>query len=428
MPELKDTVNPNRVQTLKTIALIDTCWSGHHPTYLKFFTKTLLKLGCRVMAFCPAPREVYDWVAGNHPQLTDQLYTFEVQEPILSSFPLSRFRPVLNAIARWQHAAAEVQKASTKVGSSPDLVFFAWLDSYLVPYLTHHVVDQIFPYHWTGLYFHPSYLRIKQRFSVIRRGPLSPNAVLKSPRCPAVAVLDEGISEKLSSQIKGKSVINFPDITDDSPPDLDFSIAKQIREKADGRRIIGLLGSQAKRKGLLTLLDVAQRAEKEDWFFVFAGRFSERNFLPQDLERIRVALQSTPHNCYFHFERIPDEPQFNALVNACDILFVAYKNFPSSSNLLTKAAVFKKPVLVSNRFCIGERVRKFKLGLSVPEDSVFHHIEALRYLCRYSELTSHQVQSNFESYQTLHSTEQLHVAFQTILDTAYLANGNQGQN
>jgi hypothetical protein len=53
----------------------------------------------------------------------------------------------------------------------------------------------------------------------------------------------------------------------------------------------------------------------------------------------------------------PDEAQFNSLVYICDILFAAYNNFPNSSNILTKAAIFQRPVVVSNNFCMEKRVK-----------------------------------------------------------------------
>ncbi len=372
------------------------------------------------MAFCPQPQELSEWIVSSCPALAERFHVFEIQEPEPYSLPLGRFRLTLRAIARWQCAAAAILRASQKIKKSPDLVFFAWLDSYLSLYLTHHVVDRIFPYNWSGLYFRPGHLRLGQKLSAIRRGPLNPDAVLKSCRCLAVAVLDEGITEKLCAKSKGKLVIVFPDIADASPPDSNFSVVKQIQDKACGRKVIGLLGSLAKRKGFLTLLEVAQKTEQENWFFVFAGQLVERTFLPEDLEKIQAVVKSAPDNCHFHFDHIPGESQFNALVNVCDILFAVYINFLHSSNILTKASVFEKPVLVSNKFCMGERVHKFNLGCRIDENNVPDCIEALHYLFHSLKLNSHQVQPNFQGYRAFHSTEQLCGAFRSILAAVHL--------
>lgn len=132
--------------------------------------------------------------------------------------------------------------------------------------------------------------------------------------------------------------------------------------------------------------------------------------------KLQRLVQSPPHNCFLHFGRIPDEPQFNALVNECDVLFVVYEDFPYSSNMLTKAAIFKKTVVASETFCIGERVRKFELGLTIPEGDVAKCIEALHHLCS-PESNTHLLNPDFEGYQRLNSLEQLHHAFLSILDT-----------
>jgi hypothetical protein len=172
-----------------------------------------------------------------------------------------------------------------------------------------------------------------------------------------------------------------------------------------------------KRKGFLTLLEVSQQLAEKDCFFVFAGQLGETSFLPQELIKIQSIVKSAPHNCFFHFERISDGPQFNSLVSVCNILFAVYNNFPSSSNILTKAAIFKKPVVVSNKFCMGKRVREFNLGLAINEGDTLQCIEALHQL-GYPELDIvEQTEHDFEGYKRLHSIKQLYVVFSSIVNT-----------
>jgi hypothetical protein len=402
---------------LKTIALVDTLWIGHHPTYFKIFTKTLLELGHKVLTFCPEPTEISQWITLNCPKQTELFHAFDLQEPELNQSLVSLAPKMLTALTYWQHTSGAVQKASLEIGSSPDLVFFAWLDSYLSSYSIHYIVDKIFPYDWSGLYFRP-YQHLKQQGSSILRDFISPYAALQSSHCKAVAILNEDIAETLQSKIKTKPVIIFPDITDESPPDFSFSIMNQIQDKAAGRKIVGLLGSLDKRKGFLTLLEVSQQMAEENCFFVFAGKVGESSFLPQELMKIQSIVKSAPHNCFFHFERIPDGTQFNSLVDVCDILFAVYNNFPSSSNILTKSAIFKKPIIVSNNFCMGKRVREFGLGLAINEGDTLQCIEALHQLAYQSELdTVEQTKRDFEGYKCLHSIERLYAVFSTIVDT-----------
>ncbi len=174
----------------------------------------------------------------------------------------------------------------------------------------------------------------------MRHGPLSNHPALQSSRCPAVAILDEGVADRLQTALKAKPVIVFPDIADGAPPDRTFQPVCDIQARAGSRKIVALLGVLARRKGVILMLEVARQAAAHDWFFVLAGEVRLDSFTPDEQQRLQHWFQSQPANCYFYLQRIPTEAQFNALVEISDILFAVYKNFLSSSNLLTKAALF----------------------------------------------------------------------------------------
>ncbi|MDB9425757.1 glycosyltransferase family 1 protein [Microcystis aeruginosa CS-564/01] len=306
-----------------------------------------------------------------------------------------------------------MEKIATKLGKIPDLTFFAWLDSYLGPYLTASISDHIFSYPWSGLYFQPP-LRKTLKYQRIRRGILDPLAVLKSKQCLGVAVLDEGIADKLQQKLN-KPVVIFPDFTDESPPDMSFEIAQKIRAKAAGRKIIGLLGSLDRRKGTLTLLEVSRQVS-DRWFFVFAGKLAESAFTAAELAKIGEIVKANPDNCFFHLTRIPTEAQFNAIIQICDLLYAAYENFFPSVNVLTKAAIFEKPVIASKNYCMGERVEKFNLGYGIEEGSVCQCVSILERFHEELSTGNLSIQPDFEGYRHLHSIEQLRYAFQKILE------------
>lgn len=397
---------------MKTIALVDTLWGGHHPTYLKFFAKTLLELGHEVIVLCSAPEEMNLWIASHCPELANHFHSFELHEPSPSQFSGRWLQARGMAVARWQRAAQSIQKISSKLGKAPDITFFAWLDTYLglIPAIT----DTIFPYPWSGLYFQPGYLRIPPKLRWMRHGILNPLSVLKSSHCPVVAVLDEGIAEKLQQKLN-KPVVVLTDITDESPPDMSFEIAQKIRAKAAGRKIIGLLGSLDKRKGTLTLLEVSRQAS-DRWFFVFAGRLAEPVFTAAELAKIQEIVKVNPDNCFFYLNSIPDGSRFNAVVQVCDVLYAAYENFPYSSNILTKAVIFEKPVIASKNYCMGERVQKFNLGYGIEGGSVSQCVSILERLHEELSTGNLSIQPDFEGYRHRHSIDQLISAFQKILE------------
>ncbi len=55
------------------------------------------------------------------------------------------------------------------------------------------------------------------------------------------------------------------------------------------------------------------------------------------------------------------------MIDAADVVFCAFDDFPFSSNTLTKAAVFEKPVVVSEGYLMAERVRSYRTGEVVPQ-------------------------------------------------------------
>ena len=398
---------------MKTIALVDPLWSGHHPTYLKFFAKTLLELGHEVIVLCPEPEEVNQWLISFCPELTNRLHCFELNEPLLPYFPLRRWQLRKLAIARWQQVAKIMEKIAVKLGKIPDLTFFALLDSYLGPYLTAATSDHIFPYPWSGLYFQPP-LRKTLKYQRIRRGILDPLAVLKSKHCPSVAVLDEGIADRLQGKI-AKPVIAFPDFTDESSPDLDWQIVKDIAAKARGKRIISLLGSLSEYKGLPTFVELSRQVP-EGWLFVFAGNLSTVGIKTQEIETIKSFFCSEPENCFFYLKQIPGESQYNALVEISDVLFAVRENFPYSSNTLIKAAFFQKLVISNQQYCIGERVTKFHLGYTIETGNIAQCVSLLEKLRTELSTGRLSIEPDFDSYRQLHSTEQLRDAFQKILE------------
>ncbi len=400
---------------MKTVAFICPALSGHHETYLRIFTQTVLEAGYQVAAFTPQPQRLSAWVADTYPDLANRVSTFDLtySRRFRVPGPLSIFFDKL----AWVRFTAQTIRAS---GLQPDLVFHTWLDNCLTPGLTATLTDWYVPYVWSGLYFHPWYLRQNLRYARLRRGFLNNHAALRSRRCPAVAVLDEGVAEQLREGLNGKPVVIFPDIADASPPDQHFAPLAEIHSRANNRTIISLAGALSKRKGMLTLMEAARQSSREQWFFVFAGELLLDSFLPEEQRWIQDWLQSPPPNCYFYPQRLPDEAQFNAIIDSCDILFAAYHHFLSSSNLLTKAALFEKPIIVSEGYCMGERVQQYGLGLAIPENDVAQCLTAIRQLSDPAARERLISAARFADYRKQHSLERLQVAFNSILTAAHL--------
>jgi hypothetical protein len=345
----------------RTIALVDLIWTGHHPSYLKFFARTLLGQGHRVIALCPRPQEMEDWLQQSHPAFAGRFRAARAVEP---ENPDGTTALGLRAtLARWTNTRA----ALAGLGESPSLVLFAWLDTLLHPLLRPLLLERVFPHDWAGLYFHPRHLRVTAPGLRARWHASQLPTALRSRRCRGVFVLDEGIAAALQAGAGGKRVYCLPDVADTSEPDSAYGFARQLRERAAGRCVVGLAGGIAWRKGVMTLLAASRALPPERFFFVMAGPLAESTFPARDREALREFAARPPENWLLQFQRIPGEAQFNAVLAQFDVVFAAYRDFPHSSNLLAKAAHLRKPLLVSRGHLMAERTARYRLGLAIDE-------------------------------------------------------------
>jgi glycosyltransferase involved in cell wall biosynthesis len=393
---------------MKTVIITDTFSTGHHLTYIQLFTQILLQLNYRVLVLCPNPNQVYELVLETMPIYISQLYVDYLTEGDKPNINIKGMSSLYPTFSRWFLTTRAITKAKKKFNIKPDLVLLNWLDgliylgdSGLVCQLFYILVELLFPYKWVGVLFHSYSELVAQNPEIYR--------ILRSKKCQAIAVLNEHNLIKLSNL--NKKIVIFPDVADDTSPDPNYEVSKEIKHQANSRKIIGLLGHLEKRKGILSLIEIAKRSVNKPWFFFFAGVFKEESFSPNEINIITDFIKSNPSNCFFHLKRIPYESQFNALIQQCDLVYVVYDNFPSSSNLLTKAAIFSKPVLVAKGYCMESRVKEFNLGVCVDSSNIAQQINALETLLGSDEISKNIINPRFLEYKEYHSVNRLKTVF-----------------
>jgi glycosyltransferase involved in cell wall biosynthesis len=204
--------------------------------------------------------------------------------------------------------------------------------------------------------------------------------VLQSRYCKAIGLLDSGVVKKLQNKIQNKPVTAFPDVTDTSLSSKDAKLLAQIRKKVNGRKIVGVLGSMDRRKGVMAMLRLAKIQKGKNLFYIFAGELNKDKFTKNELAFFQATINTNPDNCFFYLKRIPSEGQFNSFLSICDVIYLSYLDFPHSSNLLTKASFFRKSVVVSRGYYMEEVVKKYKLGISIKQNDENEAYEAVRTL------------------------------------------------
>lgn len=386
------------------IALVDPFLGGHHQTYLKLYSYALLELGYEVTIFCANPEEVLSYTKSKNSQYLKNLKGVKFQSFFKNIYILAKLNWTYNSFCLWRATAKIIKNTCYEDEQVFDQVFFLWLDSYLAPLLPTFIINIIFPYSWGGLYFHPKHLR-KEFNSNIKKFFFFPDNPLKSDRCKGVALLDEGVLSKLSKELHGKFCTVFPDITDCDLPGIESDLIREIKERAGKRIVISILGGLTKRKGIITLLEASELCSG-DFFFIFAGKLRTNEFSPSELYRLR-SLAKSKEKYFCYFDRIPDEKEFNAIVKISDILFAAYHDFFHSSNIITKAAVYKKLIIVSKGCCSSERVDKFKMGVSVEQANINDSVNAINRLAQSELLYQMQKEGLFNEYMQLNNVKLL---------------------
>lgn len=393
---------------MKTILLFDDAVSGHKYAFAKLFTKYLLRLNFNVILLLPEKTEQIKMeLAESEGALVEALHpvNFIIKRPPRFNVH-KKINPVLNCLFLWFKTKSAIRAAEKKCQLKVNTVFFCWLDHYLTNYLPHRLLDVIFPYPWSGLYFHPWYLfntdYDKVSISSIDNG-------LRAKKCIGCGVHDETLRVKLQNRIQ-KPVLYFPEIADGSPPLANYKVAEQLRAKAGGKPIVGLIGL-ARRKGLLHLVDVISVDAKKGFFYFLAGQVPYHDYSTEEQRKIQNFLDQAPGNVYYFPDYIPEGSAINALISAFEIMYIVYDEFKSSSNFLTKAAIFKKLSVGSNAYWIGENIQQYSLGLTV---SGKNPSETLMAFTKIAE-KKHQLRPQWSEFLSLNGEEQLLSTFRKLL-------------
>jgi len=269
----------------------------------------------------------------------------------------------------------------------PDCMFNMYLDMYKTDLESWRQFAAICRLPWGGIRFVPSDAPPREGYYSL-------------PSLRGMCFLDEFACQDYSASISNKHFQYLPDVTNSELPEGSCALAEELMRRADGRKIVFLGGSIGGQKNIARWCELIALADPEHWFFAQVGEIHANTFSQEDSIAYERLIAVPPENTLLHTEYLSDEREFNAVIKAADVLFAVYRNFRISSNMLGKAAYFDKPILVSDRFLIGERVRYFGIGLAVPEDDAHAMLGALE------RLVSEPVQWEKFSVYRAHFSEQ----------------------
>lgn len=404
----------------RTVALIDPLWIGHHPMYFTQFTAAFLRCGARVIGLCPDPEAAEANLRqslGKEPN-AELPVTFAKLPTGGRSFFNGKFEgDPARTYARWRRAAESLADAEAATGFKADLVYFPYLDSYLRFLPFPQIPDIVLHRPWSGLYLRNHHHGEPESFTKILRMFAKGDALLKSRFCKGVGVLDERFIPAME-RLTGQNITAYPDVTQGGLPARPFALSEKVRREADGRTIVGMIGLE-RRKGFLTMIRTAALAREAGapLHFVCAGVYHRGEYSAEELRELDALVKDIAagrvHNVHWdpHAERIRSEEDFNCLFSRFDIAWAAYEGFQGSSGTLSKAALFEKPCLATKGECIGQRVERYAMGLTIPEGSAEDAFAAVRRLAE-----PPVVQPRYEAYRGDHSLERLDRILAALLE------------
>ena len=329
---------------MKRIFLLEYIWSGHNVGYFHMLAQLFRNAGCEVIAIIPDEATVASINNSGDTGYKALLHKVEIKSKYLWQ--------------NWPSLTKVCREAEQKYGK-PNLVFFPYLDNLLFPtaqrfpWVKQKWFEQLFPYKWGGLYFHPGY----QPFPASEQ-------MLGYRNCAGVGVLNPLDIERIKKDLPSAKLIPFPDFANLEVEEGQSSFIDDLKAKAKGRPIVASLGVQARRKGIITFLDMAQLPGAESFYFFAAGELRDGTLEKYEVNRVAALAASPPDNLWVYAQKIASEGLYNRILQEADIVFVGYQNFPSSSNTLTKAAYFNTPILASEAGYIGWATRTYNLGIT----------------------------------------------------------------
>jgi glycosyltransferase involved in cell wall biosynthesis len=405
----------------RAVVLVDWYWGGHHPTYFAHFVLALEQLGIRVLALCPQPEEarrIVSELTSVHASVNPGERTeFAPLPPVAKGRWLpSRLSFLRQTIRRFRSLDRFVRGWQARTGTADCQIFYCCMYEWDFDYFMYAKLFLALP--WSGLYIRPATVRNGAVFLKERHVTPQVDRISRDRRLKALAILDEGIRAAFEERV-GRPIVVFPDFTDERlPSSLDPSrLAERLRAFAGTRPVIGMFGHLQRSKGLTTFCAAAQSPMLAGVCFAVVGEIDWLDFTPDERLGIQKCLAASP-NVWTHLARVPDEPQLNALISECSVLFASYINFPHSSNILTKAAVLHKPIVVSDGLLMAERVRRFRLGEIVPQDDADAVCNAILDIVQNVDGWIERHQPAWDSYRQQHSFQALRSAFSEMISRA----------
>jgi glycosyltransferase involved in cell wall biosynthesis len=391
---------------------------GHLDSWNAMFVSILLDAGWRVNALTPDAQDLIRRLKSKNQAFLERLHILDwnVLRPSFTQRVLGRLQRLIGIKTNHQddtkdldprfldplEFARRINASIKKCKWQPSLVFNMYMDMYPSEGTRWLQFERLNKLPWAGIRFVPTpdYAEIYYKQSALK----------------GMCFLDESVCEQAQQLMRQKVFGYLPDITENALPLTESALVREIKDKACGRKIVFMGGSIGGNKNLAYWYQLINQSDAREFYFVQIGEMFDDTLTTEDALELAKIKKECPENLYIKLEYLPDEAMFNEVIRASDIIFAVYRNFKISSNMPGKAAAFNKPILVAEGYLMGDRVSKYGIGLTVPENDVGAMMDAIATLAN----TSESMTTQFEAYRRDFSTLAISERFTDFLKKCML--------
>jgi hypothetical protein len=289
-------------------------------------------------------------------------YTLQV----LRAFFYRFYHPILHVGERCpSNLSIAANVALRQAPWKPDFILSMYSDIWLThPYYWRK--DLNIPLPWGGI-----------RFMPFKRDIAGSEGYFRNSSFRGLCFLDELAVDNYGRRDPEKIFEFVPDVANDALPECRLPLVDEMCRLANGRKIVLLCGSIEGRKNVRMFCELSQLADSSQFFFALVGQVHRSTFSVEELSLLSTFIEAEAASTFYRDTYFEDESEMNAVINSADVIFAAYRDFSISSNMLSKAAGFRKPILVSDKYLMGARVKQYGIGFAVPEDSAIGILEGL---------------------------------------------------
>jgi glycosyltransferase involved in cell wall biosynthesis len=401
---------------VQTVAHIEWSWTGHHPTYFVHHAAALAEIGCKVIPFCAKPAEFEAALGALNlkPEVAARIAPAQKElGPVGSNFRPARWRGYYEGFTFFSGLGRKLRSWQKENRQKIDFVFFGGI--YDKQFRHFALFERFFGFPCGGMYIQGRHFHMPGSPIPYSNGLPCPDKIFASRLFQGIGVLDAAVVEPLRQLSGGKRVVVFPDVTHEqkvSEGHEAFGLARKVKAFAAGRPIVALAGHLQWTKGFADFTAAAGRKELQDVVFLLAGGLNWSEVSDEQRRQLQTAWERGA-NIFTHLQSLPEE-SMNAVLSSADVIWAAYRSFPNNSNILTKAALLEKPVLVSDGYLMGRLAKEYQLGEVVPEGDREAIVAALGRMLAPGYADVLRQRARWSDYHALHAADLLPGCFREL--------------